>query len=155
MKLIKQLMLALLVGLFVLAGSGCSLVGFGIGALSDSNEIERLEISSEQVPSLPKGSHIQIVLKNGQEQEGKFISYIAQKVDDQHLENIVLLDKVNNQQVIKQIAEIDRIITKQQRNRKWLGLLLGGIIDVIIIVGILKMDRLFKGFSFFNSPQCL
>ncbi len=152
MKLIKQLVFVLFVVQSMLSATGCSAVGFGIGALSDSNKIEKLEISSEDVSALPKSSHIQILLKNGQQQEGQFQLYIAQKVGDEYLGNIVWHDKANNRQVSTQIAEIDRIVTKQQRNGKWLGLLLGGIIDAIIIVGIYKMDRFFEGLSFLNYP---
>ena len=112
MKRIKQLIFALHLGLFVLVGSGCSAVGFGIGALSDSYKSENLEISSEQAPSLQRNSHIQILLKNGQQREGQFLLYIAKKIGDAHLENIVWLDKANNCQVSTQIAEIDRIVTK-------------------------------------------
>ena len=152
MKRIKQLILVLLLGLFMLGGSGCSAIGFGIGAYSDSNKSEILEISSEQAPTLPKSSHIQLLLKNGQQREGQFLLYIAQKIGDAHLENIVWLDKANNQQVSTQIAEIDRIVTKEQRNGKWLGLLLGGVIDAILVIAFLKLDKIFDGFSFFNSP---
>ncbi len=155
MKQIKQLLIPLLLGLLLVTGSGCSAIGFGIGALSDSNNIKDLEIPNEQARSISKNSHIQIRLKNGYQLEGQFLSYLEQTTEADYVATILWYDKANNRQVSTELAEIDKILTSQQRNGKWLGLLLGGVIDVVIVIALFKLDRIFDGFSFFNSPHCL
>ena len=155
MRLIKLLIFSLFVGTFIFVSSGCSIYGFGIGALSDSNKIKDLEIPNEQASSISKNSHIQILLKNGYQLEGQFLLYLAQTIEAENVETIVWYDKVNNRQVSTELAEIDKILTSQQRNGKWLGLLLGSVIDVVIVIALFKLDRFFGGFSFFNSPHCL
>ncbi len=152
MKQTTWLVFALLVGLVVLGGSGCSAVGFGIGALSDSNNTKNLEISNEKLPTLAPNSLVRISLKNGQQMEGQFLSYMPQKAGEQFLGKIVCLNEASNKQVSTQISEIDRITVKQQ-NRKYWGLIIGGIIDATIIAAIYIMDRIFQRFSFFNSPE--
>jgi len=152
MKLVKQLIFTLLVGSFALAVSGCSAIGFGIGALSDSNKIEKMEIPTEQVPRLPKNSYLQISLKDGQQLEGIFLKRLELKGGNDHSEAMLLFDKVNNRQIATPITDIERIEAKERRNRKWLGLLIGGIMDVIIIVVFLNLDTLFEDLSFFNHP---
>jgi hypothetical protein len=150
MKQITWLVFALFVGLVVLGGSGCSAIGFGIGALSDSNNTKNLEISNEKLPTLTPNSLVRISLKNGQQMEGQFLLYMPQKAGEQYLENILWLDEASNKRVSTQISEIDRITVKQQQNRKYWGLVIGGIIDATIIAAIYIMDRIFQGFSFFQ-----
>ncbi len=143
MKLIKQLMFALIIGQYMLSATGCSVIGFGIGAISDSNNIKKMEISGEELTPIPKNSHIKIFLKNGQQQGGKFIMRLKQQVGDEHSESIIWYSEVTQQQVSTQVASIERILvgrgqTREQTNGKWIGFGIGGVIDIIIIIGEIK-----------------
>jgi hypothetical protein len=138
MKLIKQLMFALIIGQYMLSATGCSALGFGIGALSDSNKIHKLEIPSEELTLIPKNSRIQIFLKNGQQQEGEFLMHMEQKVGEEYVKSIVWYEKGSNRQVSTPVADIERIAAKQQRNGKWIGLGVGGVIDAIMVVGAIN-----------------
>jgi hypothetical protein len=152
MKLIKQLIFTLIIGTALLSLNGCSAIGFGIGAISDSNKIEKMEIPMEQIPLLPRNSNIHLALKDGQQLEGIFLNRMEQKVGDDNSATMLLFDKVNNRQIATHIGDIEHIEAMEKQNRKWLGLLIGGIIDAILIVVFLKMDTLFEGLSFFNYP---
>jgi hypothetical protein len=152
MMLIKQLIYSLIIGVPLLSITGCTAIGFGIGALSDSNKTRNYKIASEQPPYIPKNCRFQIFLKNGQRQDGEFVKLMKQEVGEEYVEAIVWYDKPSKRHVSTRISEIDRIVTKEQRNGKWLGLLLGGVIDVFIVIAFIKLDKFFEGFSFFNSP---
>ena len=61
--------------------------------------------------------------------------YLEEKVGDEDVETIVWYDMTTDLQVSTQVADIERIIAKpkQQRNGKWIGLGIGGVIDAILL----------------------
>ena len=116
MKLIRQLIFALFVGSFALAVSGCSAIGFGIGALADSESIKKMGVPGEQATPLQENSHIQIFLKNGKILEGKFLFQMEKKVGEEQVESIVWYDEANDRQVSTQAADIERVATIKNGN---------------------------------------
>ncbi len=139
MKKLKQLIFATFLGLSLLPFTGCmTAIGFGVGALSDSDKPKKLEIPLEQVITISKNSQIQLFLKNGQEQEGIFLTNMAQTVGDEQVAFIVWYDKVNYHQIATKIADIERIVVKPKRNGKAVGLGIGASLDVILTIVALK-----------------
>ena len=61
--------------------------------------------------------------------------YLEEKVGDEDVETIVWYDMTTDLQVSTQVADIERIIAKpkQQRNGKWIGLGIEGVIDAILL----------------------
>ncbi len=135
MKMIKQLVFALFVGSFALVVSGCSVIGFGIGNASDSNnKISWQEFSGEELTQMPKNSEIQIFLKNGQVQKGRFIRLLEQQEGEETINSIVWNDLATYRQAATQITEIERVVIKStEGNNKWLGLSVGGLLDAISV----------------------
>lgn len=147
---IKQLIYPLIIGVSLLSLNGCTAIGFGIGALSDADKTMSHKIANKLPSNIPKNCRLQIFLKNGQCQDGEFVTLINQKEGGKYVEAILFYDKPSNRHVSARISEIDSIVTRSRGNGKWKGLIIGGIIDTIILAGVLKMDRLFEGFAFFQ-----
>ncbi len=137
MRLIRQFLFAIVIGQYMFSGTGCSAIGLGIGAASDSNnKTSRQEFPGEELTRIPINSQIQIFLKNGQLQEGKFQFYMERRTGVEYAGYIVWYDKATDRQVSTKIADIERIVrivAKQQQNGKWIGLGIGVLIDAIIL----------------------
>ena len=151
MMLIKQLIYSFIIGIPLLSITGCTAIGFGIGALSDADKTKNHKIYTGILNDIPKNCRLQIFLKNGQQQEGKFVKLLKQNDGEEYVEALLWFDKPSNRHISTRISEIDKVVTKQGKG-KWLGLILGGVIDAVIIVGIMKMNKIFEGFAFFNCP---
>ncbi len=118
-------MFALLIGQSMLLATGCSVLGFGIGAISDSSQSEQgfgIPAAKTTPLQVQENSYLQIFLKNGEQQEGKFTKLMKQKVGDENVESIVWFDEANNRQVSTQFADIERIVTIDDEHSKWLHL---------------------------------
>ncbi len=122
MKLIKQLVFAISLGSFALGGSGCSAIGFGIGAVSDSSKIIRLGMPDEQATRLQENNHIQIFLKNGLRHDGKFITRMTGKIADENVASIVWYDEATDRQIATPTADIEQVVTINSQKDKWLAL---------------------------------
>jgi hypothetical protein len=127
MKQLKQLLFVLFVVQSMFSATGCSILGFGIGAVKDAKKIEKIKkygIPSEQSArsSVQENKRIQIFLKNGNRLDGKFIKLVNEKVDDEIQHSILWHDMSNNQQVTTQFIDIERIITIEYEEDKWAGL---------------------------------
>ena len=69
---------------------------------------------------------------------------------NEYVTTIEWYDKANQRHVSTQVADIEGIVVKQKRNRKWKGLGIGFVIDAIFIAAILDggIDTGVGGFSF-------
>ncbi len=124
MKQIKQLMFALIIGQTLLLATGCSVLGFGIGAIKDSKKNEKIRkfgIPDEQAAAKPvqENDHIQIFLKNGERLDGGFVKFVRQKIGDEIQESLVWHDMQTDQQVLTKATEIERIINIKNGQDKW------------------------------------
>jgi hypothetical protein len=139
MKQLKQLIFATFLGLSLLPFTGCmTAIGFGVGALSDSDKPKKLEIPLEQVFTISKNSKIQLLLKSGQELQGTFLTTTVQTVGDEQVASIVWYDDANYHQIATKIADIERIVVTPKRNGKAIGLGVGASLDVILTIVALK-----------------
>ena len=145
MKQLKQFVFVLFVVQSMLSATGCSAIGFGIGAASDSNKINRQEFSGEELTRIPKNSQIQIFLKNGLVQKGHFIRLVEQQVGEEFVNSIVWNNSATYRQESTQISAIERVVIKPEQNMKWFGLFIGGVLDASIIGYIICCS----GLSFF------
>lgn len=55
-----------------LATNGCSVIGFGIGAISDSTKPDSLTVPGWEVQTVKPGREIKLTLRNGEQLTGKF-----------------------------------------------------------------------------------
>ena len=124
MKIIKKIMFALFLGSVAFAGTGCSAIGYGIGAAADSNGVKNFGVPPEQNSPLQihEYSRIQILLKNGQMRDGEFVMYMEEKVGEEYLTSIVWKDNENRQQVITPMTDIEQVITLKSASGKWKSL---------------------------------
>jgi len=55
-----------------LATNGCSVIGFGVGAISDSTKPDSLTVPGWEVQTVKPGREIKLTLRNGEQLTGKF-----------------------------------------------------------------------------------
>lgn len=117
-------MLAILIGQYLLTASGCSIIGFAIGASSDSQYSVKMGIPPKptRIEPLQKGEHIQIFLKDGNRQDGWFDSFYKEMVDEERRLSIVWTHIDSRQLDTTLVTDIERSIVIENEKNKWVGL---------------------------------
>ncbi len=118
--------------LIFLSLNGCSVIGYTIGAVSDSNIPDSTVLPVNQLSKIKQGDDITIKLKNGTYVHGYYMG----------LKNFngepVLKIAGNFAKKLYSLEEIDQIIIYNPKNGKTTGLLIGAAIDITVIVFIIS-----------------
>jgi len=126
-----RILSALLIS-FSLINSGCSVIGFGLGAVVDNGRPDIRVVNSNDYEKIEIGEEITIIiitLYDRSTKVGKF-----KRIDEEYLilETNFELESVNRE-------EIFRIEVKSKKHDKWKGLGYGFVTDAVLFIIMLNV----------------
>jgi len=123
MRLNDTRILSVLIISFSLINSGCSVIGFGLGALDDSSRPDMEIVNPDDYNNIKILSEIIIYQKDRSTKKGKLIEFTEEYLA---LETTFGLENVNRD-------EIFNIEVKSNKNGKWIGLGVGFVMDIYLL----------------------
>jgi len=110
-----------------LINSGCSVIGFGIGAAVDNRRPDIRVVNSNDYEKIKIGEGITIIITTHYDRSTKVGKF--KRIDEEYLilEKNFELESVNRE-------EIFRIEVKSKKHGKWFGLGVGFVTDAVLII---------------------
>ena len=112
---------------------GCSITGFLVGDLIDSNKSSKNHVSKFQIENLKKGQSLEVYAFDSTSVKGKYMGSKMVQEDQAQL----LLIQIDTNSFISEIPFefIDFVEIDSVHSSKALGSFMGAVIDLAIIVG--------------------
>jgi hypothetical protein len=137
MLVLKSLRIVFVAGFLVSFCSGCSLTFAGLTAINEGRSENAARIPPDEIHEIAPGSTVRVHLTSGRSEEGNVVENLslperrAIRLKQEHEERVILLADV---------AMMERL---RQGHSVWSAFLVGGLIDIGIVVAILMMEPQF------------
>jgi len=124
---------ALLLSVVGLALTGCTLLGFGIGAVADASK-KPVVVPGELVAAIEKGASVRIELKDGRRIKGKYLGLVPAEGSGPEGPTAILVDTGSGSAPPIPVANVAEVRVSRKAHGKWVGAGLGAVLDTTAII---------------------
>jgi hypothetical protein len=116
-----------------LALTGCTLIGFGIGAVADASK-KPIVVSGEQVAAIENGASVRIELKDGRRIRGKYLGLVPAEGSGPEGPTAILVDTGSGSAPPIPVAEVAEVRVSRKAHGKWIGAGVGAALDIGAVI---------------------
>jgi hypothetical protein len=124
---------ALLLSVIGLALTGCTLIGFGIGAVADASK-KPVVVPGELVAAIEKGASVRIELKDGRRIKGKYLGLVPAEGSGPEGPTAILVDTGSGSAPPIPVASVAEVSVSRKAHWKWIGAGVGAALDISAII---------------------
>jgi hypothetical protein len=124
---------ALLLSVIGLALTGCTLIGFGIGAVADASK-KPVVVPGELVAAIEKGASVRIELKDGRRIKGKYLGLVPAEGSGPEGPTAILVDTGSGSAPPIPVANVAEVSVSRKAHGKWIGAGVGAALDISAII---------------------
>jgi hypothetical protein len=135
----KRCRTAVLLSAIGVFGTGCTLIGFGIGAAVDASK-KPVVVPGEQVAGIAKGATVRIALKDGRRIKGKYLGLVPAEGSGPEGPTAILVDTGSGPAPPIKVADVAELRVSRKAQGKWIGAGVGAALDIAAVITVATME---------------
>ncbi len=124
---------ALLSSVSGLALTGCTLIGFGIGAAADASK-KPVVVPGTLVAAIEKGASVRVVLMDGRRIKGKYLGLVPTEGSGPEGPIAILVDTGSGSAPPIPVASVVEVRVSRRARGKWIGAGVGAALDITALI---------------------
>ena len=141
--------ICVLAGMMIIQLAGCTVIGFAVGASSDSHKPDRDTLTYARAIALDKGEKVYVTFQNDSTYEAEYLG-TARNNNDSNLSLFVVRDLNRNRVMQASFATVQTVAVPNYKSGKWIGLGIGIALDAAVVTVAAILFENMKSIGFGN-----